>query len=383
MNYNFSKKKKVTIEFLKKIGKAKPLDEFQNLIELFSEEEDVNIKRELTSTICRYHSVLKDEVLEFIERNVFKSQYMEIVYQMYRCILYNLDNENYRKLAKTVEDYFDNEMIYKMKKYKLNKNKLLKKENEIVEPLLLEGDSKDTLKSLNDGIVNLIFTSPPYYNAREYSDYHSYASYLEKMKEILLECNRVLEDGRFICINISPVITKRPGRDFESIRYPLHFDFHRILIESGFYFIDEIIWIKPEASVPNRNGGYMQHKTPLAYKPNSINESILVYRKNSNFLLDKNINKYKGKISKFEGKYETSNCWYISPRSTKHHPAVFPEELCNRIIEYYSFENDVIMDPFAGSGTLGRSALKLKRIPILCEKNDSYIKHIKKEIFNK
>ena len=308
---------------------------------------------------------------------------MEIVYQMYRCILYNLDNENYRKLAKTVEDYFDNEMIYKMKKYKLNKNKLLKKENEIVEPLLLEGDSKDTLKSLNDGIVNLIFTSPPYYNAREYSDYHSYASYLEKMKEILLECNRVLEDGRFICINISPVITKRPGRDFESIRYPLHFDFHRILIESGFYFIDEIIWIKPEASVPNRNGGYMQHKTPLAYKPNSINESILVYRKNSNFLLDKNINKYKGKISKFEGKYETSNCWYISPRSTKHHPAVFPEELCNRIIEYYSFENDVIMDPFAGSGTLGRSALKLKRIPILCEKNDSYIKHIKKEIFNK
>jgi DNA modification methylase len=45
-------------------------------------------------------------------------------------------------------------------------------------------------------------------------------------------------------VNISPVITKRPGREFSSIRYPIHFDYHKILIESGFDFIDEIIWEK-------------------------------------------------------------------------------------------------------------------------------------------
>ena len=248
--------------------------------------------------------------------------------------------------------------------------------------MLLEGDSKETLKKIEEGSINLIFTSPPYYNAKEYSDYYSYENYLQEMKKILIECNRVLEEGRFICINISPVITKRPGREYESIRYPLHFDFHKILIEAGFYFIDEIIWIKPEPSVPNRNGGYMQHKIPLTYKPNTITESILVYRKNSNFLLDENIKKYKGENTETNKSYETSNCWYITPSSSKAHPAVFPEELCERIIEYYSFKNDVVMDPFAGSGTLAKAAIKLNRIPVLCEKKQSYIEYIKKEIFN-
>ena len=59
------------------------------------------------------------------------------------------------------------------------------------------------------------------------------------------------------------------------IRYPIHFDFHKILEESGFYFVDEIIWIKPEYSVPNRVGGYHQTRQPLSYKPNCITESLL------------------------------------------------------------------------------------------------------------
>jgi len=57
--------------------------------------------------------------------------------------------------------------------------------------------------------------------------------------------------------------------------------------------------------------------------------------------------------------YETTNVWYIDPTFDKVHSAVFPIELCNRIIKFYSFVGDLILDPFAGSGTLGRAAINL------------------------
>jgi DNA modification methylase len=176
------------------------------------------------------------------------------------------------------------------------------------------------------------------------------------------------------------VITKRPGREFESIRYPIHFDFHRILLDTGFYFIDEIIWIKPESTVPNRIGGYQQTRKPLSYKPNCITESLMVYRKNADFLLDKNIAKYSYYVKDNE-KFETNNCWYINPKSNKNHPAVFPEELCQKVLKYYSFEQDVVLDPFAGSGTLGAVAIDMGRIPVLCEKNEKYIKIIQERLY--
>ena len=146
---------------------------------------------------------------------------------------------------------------------------------QILLPTLLEGDNLTTLRKIDKESVQLIFTSPPYYNARIYSDYTSYNVYLDSMYLTLKECYRTLEPGRFIIINVSPVITKRPGREFESIRYPIHFDFHQLLVNAGFYFIDEIQWIKPESSVKNRNGGYQQTKMPLSYKPNCITESIM------------------------------------------------------------------------------------------------------------
>ncbi|WP_301187677.1 DNA-methyltransferase, partial [Helicobacter rodentium] len=182
-------------------------------------------------------------------------------------------------------------------------------------------------------------------------------------------------------INVSPVITKRAGREFESIRYPIHFDFHKILCESGFYFVDEIIWIKPEYSVPNRIAGYLQTKKPLSYKPNCITESIMVYRKNSPFLLDKNIKKYDKNLKNNE-EVDSTNCWTISPKSDKNHPAVFPEELCEKVLKYYSFEGDVVCDPFAGSGTFGRVAKIMKRIPLLCEQNIEYANKLRQRGFN-
>lgn len=370
----------LTLSGVKALGANKSEDSLNTLLSLYEQQDvSIDIRREIVSSIGR--QLDNSIIYKFIKNNVYTCNCMDIVYQMYRTCLYKKE-KCFNELASDIESYFDNEMIYKMKKFKYKIISAKSKPtafNKINRPMLLEGNNIETLKSLPNKCVNFIFTSPPYYNAREYSDYKSYNDYLGKMKQTLIECHRVLEDGRFIIVNVSPVITKRPGREFESIRYPIHYDFHRILSEAGYYFVDEIIWIKPEASCPNRNGGYQQTKLPLSYKPNCINESLMVYRKDCDFLLDKNIRKYDKRLCN-DDEIDTSNCWYIQPKFDKNHPAVFPEELCEKVLKYYSYKGDVVLDPFAGSGTFGKVAISMNRIPILCEANSKYCNIIRRKI---
>ena len=369
-----------TVAQIKNLGLVRSAENLQMLLKLYNEVTDIEVKREIVSSIGRqtYNKIIFD----FIRENVFKCGFMELVYQMYRTCLYKGKTcAEFEKLGEEIRSYFDNEVLNKMREYFDYRQNHVGKKNRVIKydkPILLRGNNVETLKKIDENSVQLIFTSPPYYNAKIYSDYHSYQDYLDDMYKTLTACHRVLEDGRFIIINVSPVISKRPGREFESIRYPIHFDFHNLLIRAGFYFIDEIQWIKPESSVKNRNGGYQQTHMPLSYKPNCINESIMVYRKNCNFLLDKNIALYDKSFAN-DADFESSNCWYIAPSSNKNHPAVFPKELCRRILKYYSFRGDVVLDPFAGSGTFGEVAIEMERVPILCEQNENYCDFINRK----
>ena len=372
----------ITIEYIKKLGLERKESNLNYLIKLFYEDFEIEIKREIVSSIGRQRQ--NDKIYKFLNKEAFNNHYMELVYQMFRTALYkSKKDDRFIILRDRMLEYYKNEVMQKMFEYyefKQNRKNIKPEPKQITKPSLLIGDNRITLNKIKDKQIQLIFTSPPYYNARIYSDYKSYEEYLNSMFETLKQCHRILEDGRFILINVSPVITKRAGREFESIRYPIHFDFHKILIEAGFYFIDEIIWIKPEYSVPNRIAGYLQTKKPLSYKPNCITESIMVYRKNSPFLLDKNIKAYDKNLKNDE-QIDSTNCWYISPKSDKNHPAVFPSELCEKVLKYYSFENDIVCDPFAGSGTFGKVAIKMNRMPLLCEQNKEYCEKLKKSGF--
>lgn len=371
----------MTLESIKQLGKNKKGENFDKLIKLYNEDLPVKLKREVVSSIGRQKN--DKRVYTFLKSNAFEKNYMDVIYQMFRTTLYKYNDKRFKKLCEQMKDFYNNEIMNKMYDYKItNKNKkVILKKSSIQRPLLLKGNSINTLKNIKEQDINLIFTSPPYYNAREYSDYTNYDKYLNELKKVFIECYRVLEDGRFIIIDVSPVITKRPGREFESIRYPIHFDLHKVLTDIGFYFVDEIIWEKPEPSVPNRIGGYMQTRNPLAYKPNCVTESIMVYRKKCNFLLDKNIKKYtkNENYKPNDDKMHSSNIWIIPPSSSKNHPAIFPDELCKRILKYYSFKGDVVLDPFAGIATFGRVAYKMGRIPVMCEMNDKYIEVIESE----
>ena len=245
------------------------------------------------------------------------------------------------------------------------------------------GDALAIIASLPDACIHLTFTSPPYYNARDYTTYKSYAQYLTLLEKIFKQIHRITKEGRFFVLNTSPIIIPRIGRSYASKRYPIPYDLHPRLVTMGWEFIDDIVWVKPEASVKNRNAGFWQHRKPLAYKTNARTEMIMVYRKKTDKLIDWNIKQYTDEVveaSRVRGDYETSNIWSIDPCFDKTHSAVFPLELCRRVIQFYSYQGDLVFDPFAGSGTLGEAALGLGRHFFLTEKDPIYFQHIQERL---
>lgn len=245
------------------------------------------------------------------------------------------------------------------------------------------GDSEDMLQDLPAESVDLVFTSPPYFNARpEYNDYLDYEEYLLKIRRTIREVHRVLAEGRFFVMNVSPVLLRRTNRNQSSKRIAVPFDMHRLFIEEGYEFIDDIIWEKPEGAgwATGRGRRFAADRNPLQYKPVPVTEYILVYRKESDKLIDWNIRAHPKpelvKQSAIDDDYETTNIWKIKPAHDKRHPAIFPLELAEKVISYYSFKEDVVLDPFAGIGTTGKAAVKTGRRFVLIEKEQSYIQII-------
>jgi len=164
------------------------------------------------------------------------------------------------------------------------------------------------------------------------------------------------------------------------------FDLHRIFIEEGFDFIDDIHWVKPEGAgwATGRGRRFAADRQPLQYKPVPVTEYVLVYRKHTDKLIDWNIrnhpDKQAVKESRIDGEYDVTNLWKIHPSFHSDHPAVFPVDLAKRVVRYYSFINDVILDPFAGTGTVGRAAIALNRRFVLIENEVKYVEIIRKEI---
>lgn len=241
------------------------------------------------------------------------------------------------------------------------------------------GDSEHVLAGLPAESIGLVFTSPPYYNARpEYTDYVTYEDYLLKLRKVIRHAHRVLVEGRFFVINVSPVLIRRAHRNRSSKRIAVPFDVHRLFMEEGYDFMDDIIWVKPEGAgwATGRGRRFAADRQPLQYKPVPVTEYVLVYRKHTERLLDWNIRSHPDPqavaASRIEDGYERTNVWRIKPSHSKQHPAVFPVELAERVVRYYSFIGDAVLDPFAGSGTTGQAAARLGRRFVLIDNEVRY-----------
>ncbi len=251
------------------------------------------------------------------------------------------------------------------------------------------GDCRDILKDFPPNSAQLVFTSPPYFNAKvEYAEYLDYESYLNFLGEVFAVCHDVLAEGRFLVVNLSPVLVRRTSRSAASRRLPIPFDLHPILRNIGYEFIDDIIWRKPEGAGWNLGRGrrFAADRQPLQYKPVTVTEYVLVYRKRTDRLIDWNLRNHPDpsavERSRILGEYERTNVWELTPASHKAHPAVFPDELVKRVISYYSFEGDSVLDPFAGTGTVGRVAATLGRRFILTENRPNYFEVMRQELYD-
>ena len=265
-----------------------------------------------------------------------------------------------------------------------------KKQKYIVSTLnnmLIKGRSERALRELPEQSIDMIFTSPPYYNARkQYSEYDTYEDYLELIRSVVKEARRVLIDGKFFIINSSHVLVPRASRNESSSRIAVPFDIHQIFMEEGFEFVDDIIWQKPEGAgwASGRGRRFSADRNPMQYKAVPVTEYVMVYRKKPAILIDHFIRNHPNpeiiEESKIEDGYEKTNVWYISPARDKRHPAIFPMELAEKVIKYYSFKNDVVLDPFGGIGTTAKAAIENGRRFVSIECSDEYIEEARKDI---
>ena len=249
------------------------------------------------------------------------------------------------------------------------------------------GDCRAALAEFPPDSTQLVFTSPPYFNAKpECAEYVDYPSYLEYLGEVFDTCHTILAEGRFLVVNVSPVLVRRTSRSTASKRLPIPFDLHQVLNRIGFEFIDDIIWRKPEGAGWHLGRGrrFAADRQPLQYKPVTVTEYVLVYRKKTDRLIDWNLRSHPDpdavKRSRILGEYDKTNVWDITPSNHSIHPAVFPEELVSRVLRYYSFEGDCVLDPFAGTGTVGRVAAAMGRRFLLIEKHPDYFEVMQREL---
>jgi DNA modification methylase len=248
---------------------------------------------------------------------------------------------------------------------------------------LLLGDCQDILKTIGSESVHLTCTSPPYFNAREYSTWPTYEDYLQFLHNVFVEVLRVTAAGRMCAVNLSPVIEPRQSRAHESKRLAIPFHFFSIMEQIGWKYIDDIVWLKPEGAAINRNGGFFQHRKPVAYKPNIVTETIFIFQKPADFLIDTVVRSYDGEIleqSLVQSPYERSNVWKINPETASKHLAPYPKELSDKIVKYYSYVDDVVLDPFMGSGTTAVSCVDLNRNYIGIELHQEYVDMAKNRI---
>ncbi len=238
---------------------------------------------------------------------------------------------------------------------------------DIIDNILL-GDSK-RMYQLQDSSVHLMITSPPYDVTKEYDDDLSLRDYLNLLKEVFEETWRVLVPGGRAAINIAN-IGRKPY-------IPLHAYLIDIMHKIGFHMRGEIIWNKAaSAGVSTAWGSFASASNPCL---RDVHEYILIFSKITN-RLEKG--EKKNTIEKSNFVEWSKSIWNFSAVSAKKvgHPAPFPIELPRRLIELYSYENDVILDPFIGSGTTALAAIELNRRYVGYDISQEYVDLARKKI---
>ena len=230
--------------------------------------------------------------------------------------------------------------------------------------------SSEKMEELPDNSIHLMVTSPPYNVGKEYDQNLSFTEYRGFLKSVWKEVYRVLVSGGRACINIAN-LGRKPY-------IPLHAFIIKDMLDIDFLMRGEIIWNKGSSASPSTAwGSWLSAKNPTL---RDVHEYILVFSKGT-FKREKP-KKRESTISKEEFLEFTKSVWTFPAVSARKigHPAPFPEELPYRCIQLYTFKEEVVLDPFIGSGQTAIAAIKTGRYYVGYEINEEYVKLAEKRI---
>lgn len=263
--------------------------------------------------------------------------------------------------------------------------------NNISELQLFCKDSRQ-MDEIDDGSVQLVITSPPYFDLKEYNkdnthqsqvgDIQNYDEYIQYLNEVWQECIRVLSPDGKICINIMPLFLSGDETKFKRrVTKLVITDIEEYMIQTDCMYPHSLyIWDKRKIVRFSSFGSY-------PYPPNIFStfpfEWIIVFSKEGKRKPIPREEKERSKLTHQEWQdWAINSIWEMQPARAQEigHPAPFPEELPKRLIKLYSFEGDTVLDPFIGSGTTALAALNLKRKAIGYDVNPKYIQLSKERL---
>jgi len=234
-------------------------------------------------------------------------------------------------------------------------------QEDAINQIFLKSSTK--MSELPDKTIHLMITSPPYNVSKDYDENLSLEEYLNFLNKVFSETYRVLVNGGRACINIAN-IGRKPY-------IPLSDYISKMMIDIGFLMRGEIIWNKSASSGTSTAwGSWCSPSNPTL---RDVHEYILIFSKGAykREKQDKKITIQKEQFIEW-----TKSIWNMNTESARKigHPAPFPEELPFRLMQLYSFENDIVLDPFMGSGTTAVVGLKNSRRFVGYEINEDYVK---------
>ncbi|MEP7230416.1 MAG: DNA methyltransferase [Ginsengibacter sp.] len=251
--------------------------------------------------------------------------------------------------------------------------------------IIVNGDSRN-MKELADNSVHLAITSPPYWQLKDYGSndqigfHDTYETYINNLNLVWKECYRTLHNGCRLCINIGDQFARAVyyGR-YKVI--PIRQEIIKFCENIGFDYMGAIIWQK--VTTTNTSGGGVQMGS-YPYPRNGIlkldYEFILVFKKLGIAPKPTKEQKELSKMTAEEWNTFFAGHWNFGGTRQNNHIAMFPEELPRRLIKMFSFINETVLDPFAGSGTTSIAAKNLNRDSIGYEINPEFIDVIKEKL---
>lgn len=250
---------------------------------------------------------------------------------------------------------------------------------------VIQGDARD-MAAVEDSSVALVVTSPPYFAGKAYEEEMgeghvpaSYVEYLAMLRDVFAECARVLEPGGRICVNVAN-LGRKPFRSLAA-------DVTTILQDDlGLLLRGEVVWVKAEGATGSTAwGSFMSAANPVL---RDLTERIVIAGKGRFDRAPTRAERerlglpFENTISKEEFMAAVLDVWRIPPASAKRvgHPAPFPVDLPGRCIRLFTFRDDVVLDPFMGSGTTAIAAMREGRRYVGYEMDPEYVALAEKRI---